>query len=188
MKKVLSIILTMLMVFSATPLASAFVIECEHPYGALDEICKECGEEDPLVELEVGVDYPTTCLTQNELEYAKFIPDVTALYAFKSSDYDDGWYGEDGDIIIGGGEGDDSIDWGEKTELTLRVFTISGKAIFEVRDNGKRPIDEEIQPGIGLSVCNTIIKAHGGELRAVNSKAGGLLMSFTLDLGGESDE
>jgi len=76
----------------------------------------------------------------------------------------------------------------DMTELTLRVFTISGKAIFEVRDNGKRPIDEEIQPGIGLSVCNTIIKAHGGELRAVNSKAGGLLMRFTLDLGGESDE
>lgn len=76
----------------------------------------------------------------------------------------------------------------DMTELTLRVFTISGKAIFEVRDNGKRPIDEEIQPGIGLSVCNTIIKAHGGELRAVNSKAGGLLMRFTLDLGGESYE
>ena len=33
-----------------------------------------------------------------------------------------------------------------------------------------------------------ILKAHGGELRAVNSKAGGLLMRFTLDLGGESYE
>jgi len=76
----------------------------------------------------------------------------------------------------------------DMTELTLRVFTISGKAIFEVRDNGKRQMNEEIQPGIGLSVCNTIIKAHGGELRAVNSKAGGLLMRFTLDLGGESYE
>ncbi len=70
----------------------------------------------------------------------------------------------------------------EMTELSLRVFTISGKAIFEVRDNGKRKEGEEIQPGIGLSVCTTIIKAHGGELRAVNSKAGGLLMRFTLDL------
>lgn len=76
----------------------------------------------------------------------------------------------------------------DMTELSIRVFTISGKAIFEVRDNGKRPFDDEIQPGIGLSVCNTIIKAHGGELRAVNSKAGGLLMRFTLDLGEDSYE
>ena len=76
----------------------------------------------------------------------------------------------------------------DMTELSIRVFTISGKAIFEVRDNGKRSLDEEIQPGIGLSVCNTIIKAHGGELRAVNSKAGGLLMRFTLDLGEDSYE
>ncbi|MBE6789575.1 MAG: hypothetical protein E7535_00105 [Ruminococcaceae bacterium] len=151
MKKVLSIILTMLMVFSATPLASAFTIECGHPYGALDGICKECGEEDPLVELEVGVDYPTTCLTQNELEYAKFIPDVTALYAFKSSDYDDGWYGEDGDIIIGGGEGDDSIDWGEfslagegeavESDPYICIYDANMNLIAE-NDNDEEPNDD----------------------------------------------
>ena len=152
MKKVLSIILAMLMVFSATPLASAFIIiECEHPYGALDGICKECGEEDPLAELEVGVDYPTTCLTQNELEYAKFIPDVTALYAFKSSDYDDGWYGEDGDIIIGGGEGDDSIDWGEfslagegeavESDPYICIYDAEMNLIAE-NDNDEEPNDD----------------------------------------------
>ena len=151
MKKVLSIILAMLMVFSTIPLASAFVIECEHPYGALDEICKECGEEDPLVELEVGVDYPTTCLTQNELEYAKFIPDVTALYAFKSSDYDDGWYGGDGDIIIGGGEGDDSIDWGEfslaaegetvESDPYICIYDAEMNLIAE-NDNDEEPNDD----------------------------------------------
>jgi len=151
LKKVLSIILTMLMVFSATPLASAFTIECGHPYGALDGICKECGEEDPLVELEVGVDYPTTCLTQNELEYAKFIPDVTALYAFKSSDYDDGWYGEDGDIIIGGGEGDDSIDWGEfslagegeavESDPYICIYDANMNLIAE-NDNDEEPNDD----------------------------------------------
>ncbi len=152
MKKVLSIILAILMVFSTTPLASAFVIiDCEHPYGALDEICKECGEEDPLVELEVGVDYPTTCLTQNELEYAKFIPDVTALYAFKSSDYDDGWYGGDGDIIIGGGEGDDSIGWDElslddegeavESDPYICIYDAEMNLIAE-NDNDEEPNDD----------------------------------------------
>ncbi len=152
MKKVLSIILTMLMVFSATPLASAFIIiECEHPYGALDGICKECGEEDPLAELEVGVDYPTTCWAQNELEYAKFIPDATALYVFKSSDYDDGWYGEDGDIIIGGGEGDDSIDWGEfslagegetvESDPYICIYDAQMNLIAE-NDNDEEPNDD----------------------------------------------
>ena len=150
MKKVLSIILSILMVFSVTPLASAFIIiECEHPFGALDGICKECGEEDPLVELEVGVDYPTTCQTQNELEYAKFIPDVTALYVFKSSDYDDGWYGEDDDIIIGGGEGDDSIDWGEFS-LSVEDETVESDpyiCIYDAEMNLIAENDNDEEPG-----------------------------------------
>ncbi len=36
--------------------------------------------------------------------------------------------------------------------------------------------------GIGLSVCRTIIKAHGGELKAGNRPGGGAAFSFTLEM------
>ena len=36
--------------------------------------------------------------------------------------------------------------------------------------------------GIGLSVCRTIIKAHGGDIRAKNRPEGGASFSFTLEL------
>ena len=36
--------------------------------------------------------------------------------------------------------------------------------------------------GIGLSVCRTIIKAHGSELKAVNRPNGGAAFSFALEM------
>jgi len=36
--------------------------------------------------------------------------------------------------------------------------------------------------GIGLSVCSTIVKAHGGEIRAGNRPEGGACFQFTLEL------
>lgn len=36
--------------------------------------------------------------------------------------------------------------------------------------------------GIGLSVCRTIIKAHGSELKAGNRPEGGAAFSFTLEM------
>ena len=86
------------------------------------------------------------------------------------------------------------------TKLTLRVFVIDKKAIFEIRDNGCGiPIDklERIfmgfndkvedtsdtktrNAGIGLSVCATIIKAHNGDITAENAKDGGAIFRFTL--------
>ena len=36
--------------------------------------------------------------------------------------------------------------------------------------------------GIGLSVCSTIIKAHGGHIRARNLPTGGAEFTFTLNL------
>ena len=86
------------------------------------------------------------------------------------------------------------------TELSLRVYTLSKQAVFEIADNGCG-IEEnrlnhiftgcyEIQKdvsqdkkrfaGIGLSVCATIIKAHGGTITAENRKTGGALFRFTL--------
>jgi two-component system sensor histidine kinase KdpD len=34
--------------------------------------------------------------------------------------------------------------------------------------------------GIGLSVCATIVKAHGGDITAENGKDGGAVFRFTL--------
>lgn len=86
------------------------------------------------------------------------------------------------------------------TSLTLRVFTVGAQAIFEIEDNGcginpKRLdtlfagyytgendiADSKKNAGIGLSVCATIIKAHGGSITAENIKAGGALFRFILN-------
>jgi two-component system sensor histidine kinase KdpD len=42
--------------------------------------------------------------------------------------------------------------------------------------------------GIGLSVCSTIIRAHGGVLTAANAENGGAVFRFTLPLEEEQDE
>lgn len=88
------------------------------------------------------------------------------------------------------------------TELSLRVFTQGDKAIFEIRDNGCGIRDDKLpriftgndvaddlpadsrkrNAGIGLSVCATIVKAHGGEISAENNQTGGALFRFTLNL------
>lgn len=94
------------------------------------------------------------------------------------------------------------------TRLTLRVFTLGNKAIFEIKDNGcgihpKRmdtlftgyyTQEDEIadsqkkNAGIGLSVCATIIKAHGGSIKAENLKTGGAVFRFVLDTEEVNDE
>lgn len=90
---------------------------------------------------------------------------------------------------------------GEMTRLSLRVTVENKRAVFEIRDNGRGiPADrmsslftgyyrheEEIadgqkkNTGIGLSVCATIIKAHGGEITAENARSGGAIFRFVLD-------
>lgn len=87
------------------------------------------------------------------------------------------------------------------TKLTLRVFIIDNRAIFEIQDNGcgiapdlldtiftgyytsKEEIadSQKKNAGIGLSVCATIIKAHGGDIKAENIKNGGAVFRFALD-------
>ena len=89
---------------------------------------------------------------------------------------------------------------GEVTHLQLQV-SVQGKwAHFEVRDNGRgiptdrlsaiftglyeakeRPADHARRnAGIGLSVCATIIRAHGGTITAGNLPEGGARFCFTL--------
>ena len=94
------------------------------------------------------------------------------------------------------------------TALTLRVFTLGNKAIFEIADNGcgidpkymdtlftgyytsEREIadSQKKNAGIGLSVCATIIKAHSGSIKAENLKTGGAVFRFALDTEEINDE
>jgi two-component system sensor histidine kinase KdpD len=85
--------------------------------------------------------------------------------------------------------------------LWLRVEIQEGKALFFVEDDGCGIPDEKMpnlfrglqdketkvdsgrsNMGIGLSVCRTIIKAHGGELKAGNRPGGGAVFRFALEM------
>ncbi len=86
------------------------------------------------------------------------------------------------------------------TALSLKVYKKGDKAVFEIKDNGCGVDSEKMKNlfkagfsspvsdgrshniGIGLLVCSTIIKAHGGEIEAENLKSGGALFQFTLNL------
>ena len=86
-------------------------------------------------------------------------------------------------------------------ELSVRVYLKGRKAVFEIADDGcgispeqmehlfrgyqerkKSPADSgKHNMGIGLSVCATIVKAHGGKISAENRKSGGALFRFSLE-------
>lgn len=85
--------------------------------------------------------------------------------------------------------------------LWLQVDLEDDRAVFTVADDGCGIPEERLEHlftglldsaapadtgrsnmGIGLSVCSTIIKAHGGEIRARNRPQGGAAFSFTLEM------
>ena len=88
------------------------------------------------------------------------------------------------------------------TELTLNVRTMDNIAVFEISDNGCGIPKERLEHlfggylertdipadgtrsnmGIGLSVCASIIKAHGGMISAENLKDGGAVFRFSLEM------
>ena len=92
--------------------------------------------------------------------------------------------------------------------LRLEVHTENRKVYFEITDDGCG-IPKEIlnhiftggyvrqsevadgrkeNAGIGLSVCATIIKAHGGRIKAENIDEGGACFTLVLDLEDEHEE
>lgn len=91
------------------------------------------------------------------------------------------------------------------TEIELSVSCEEGYAVFSVADNGQG-IDKVILPrlfeelfphagelsgdgrrsmGIGLSACMSIVRAHGGDMRARNLPRCGAQVSFTLPMNQE---
>lgn len=88
------------------------------------------------------------------------------------------------------------------TELRLDVTVAAGKACFCVSDDGcgiphqrmgslftgYLDRDQEVSDGkrngmgIGLFVCASIVRAHGGEICARNLPQGGAAFTFTLDM------
>lgn len=92
--------------------------------------------------------------------------------------------------------------------LILRVFTKEDRAVFEIIDDGcgipkermeriftgyfetgDLPADNQKRNmGIGLSVCASVIKAHGGDISVENLKEGGCCFRFTLKMEEENDE
>ena len=91
---------------------------------------------------------------------------------------------------------------GTTTRVELQLRKDGERARFEVADDGQgiaREVfpklfkgylshDEELTAdgrrnmGIGLSVCMSIVQAHGGTMQAENREIGGALFSFTLPL------
>jgi two-component system sensor histidine kinase KdpD len=94
------------------------------------------------------------------------------------------------------------------TMITLKVYTEGDRAVFEVSDDGAGIEEGKLKKiftgnygdrkdtgrrekrfaGIGLSVCATIIKAHGGTITAQNLETGGALFKFTLEKENSPDD
>ena len=86
------------------------------------------------------------------------------------------------------------------TTLALNVFTTEDQVVFEVMDDGCGIEEDKLKTlfsgcyegrqdmahgtqryaGIGLSVCYTIVKEHGGTITAENRKNGGAVFRFTV--------
>ena len=88
------------------------------------------------------------------------------------------------------------------TKLSLAVFVRGDQAVFRIADDGCGIREDRLNTifagtpmsdaqvadgqrrnaGIGLSVCATIVRAHGGSISVENSPAGGAVFQFTLGL------
>ena len=96
---------------------------------------------------------------------------------------------------------------GDKAHIQLRLYRQEDWAVAEVRDHGKgisqevmqavqmgRPLEDNLSGdssrgmGIGLSVCQSIIKAHNGFFAAGNAPEGGAVFRFGLPMEGKKDE
>ena len=96
---------------------------------------------------------------------------------------------------------------GDREHIRLRLFRQEDWAVVEVRDRGRgispevsqavqlgRPLEDNLSGdssrgmGIGLSVCQSIIKAHDGFFAAGNDPEGGAVFRFGLPMEEIKDE
>ncbi len=98
---------------------------------------------------------------------------------------------------------ENSVIHGEgMTKIDFKVSINGKKAIFEISDDGSGiplkkmktlftgsyvsnsslPDRNKNNAGIGLSVCSSIVKAHGGTIEAENKKEGGAVFRFMLNV------
>lgn len=90
------------------------------------------------------------------------------------------------------------IHSGSREPVEINIRKENERAVFEISDKGKG-IPAELLPqlfhntihagdssrgmGIGLSICRSIVNAHGGEISAHNIPSGGAMFTFTLPVG-----
>ena len=101
---------------------------------------------------------------------------------------------------------ENAVIHGETSRIDVTLSQQGGDAVFTVADNGRgiplhllnrlfdgsarsdRSSDGKRSMGIGLSVCRTIVLAHGGVIRGDNRQEGGAVFTVTLPMKGENDE
>ena len=93
----------------------------------------------------------------------------------------------------------------EGTEITISLYRKGERVMFEVKDNGPGILQNELKGlfdrndqkqssnthnrrgmGLGLSLCKTIIQAHGGDITLRNDEPHGTIARFSLS--SEEDE
>lgn len=95
------------------------------------------------------------------------------------------------------------------TEIRVKVISGNGTVTIEIADDGcgipterlahlfesyspspeHKPVDHaKRNAGIGLSLCATIVRAHGGHIEAENNPSGGAIFRFTLNTEDMPDE
>lgn len=97
---------------------------------------------------------------------------------------------------------ENAVQHGKSTEISIQAKAESDRVILRFADNGtgiKKELlqnlfgnyfvtdketkqDRKKNMGIGLSVCMTIIKAHGGGMKAYNAGQGGAVLEFWLPM------
>ncbi|MEG2353784.1 MAG: sensor histidine kinase KdpD [Clostridium sp.] len=84
--------------------------------------------------------------------------------------------------------------------VDINVYLEKNNIVFDISDRHKDDIEEDMhifheykvknksmnksssEIGIGISVCMSIIKAHGGDMTSINKKGRGMIFNFTLPL------
>ena len=101
---------------------------------------------------------------------------------------------------------ENAVIHGGTSRIDITLTQQGENAVFTVADNGKgiplhllgklfdgaarsdRTSDGKRSMGIGLSVCRTVVQAHGGTIRGDNKREGGACFTVTLPMKGDDNE